>query len=161
MFPLIVVAAGIVGTAFMTAVMWFIHRAGWANADMIRALGSLITRHYEKSLAPGLALHFTAGCVFAIPYLLIVRSVGTHSFLEIVAVCVAIGVFHGAAMSFVLMALVAENHPVEKFQTAGVEVAAAHVAGHVAYGIGVGIVAALTIGRPETVTALLARIPCG
>ena len=100
MFPLIVVAAGIVGTAFMTCVMWFIHRAGWANADMIRALGSLITRRYEKSLAPGLALHFTAGCCFAIPYLLIVRSVGTHSFLEIVAICVAIGVFHGAAMSF-------------------------------------------------------------
>ena len=161
MFPLIVVAAGIVGTAFMTAVMWFIHRSGWANADMIRALGSLITRRYEKSLAPGLALHFTAGCCFAIPYLLIVRSVGTHSFLEIVAICVAMGVFHGAAMSFVLMALVAENHPVEKFQTAGVEVAAAHIAGHVAYGIGVGIVAALAMRGPETVTALLALASSG
>jgi hypothetical protein len=159
MFPLIVIAAGIVGTAFMTAVMWFIHRSGWANADMVRALGSLVTRRYEKSLGPGLALHFIAGCCFAVPYLLIVRSVGTDSFAEIVAVCVAIGVFHGAAMSFVLMALVAENHPVEKFQTAGVEVAAAHLAGHVAYGIGVGLVAALTARSAEAVTALLARGP--
>ena len=149
MFPLIVILAGIAGTVLMNAVMWFIHRSGWANADMVRALGSLVTRKYENSLAPGLTMHFTAGCLFAIPYLLIVRTIGTANFAEIVDICGAIGLFHGASMSFVLMALVSQTHPVERFRTAGVEVAAAHVAGHLAYGIGVGIVAAaMGVGAP-------------
>jgi hypothetical protein len=74
MFPLIVIVAGFVGTALMTGVMWFIHRSGWANADMSRALGSLITRRYENSLLPGIALHFAAGCFFAVGYLLVFRS---------------------------------------------------------------------------------------
>jgi hypothetical protein len=143
MFPLLVIVAGLVGTSLMTGVMWFIHRSGWANADMIRALGSLFTRRYERSLAPGLVIHFAAGCVFAIPYLLIVRSVGTRQLAEVMAITTAVGIFHGAAMIFVLMALVAENHPVDRFRTAGVDVAAAHIAGHVAYGLGVGLVAGL------------------
>jgi len=152
-FPLIVIMAGIGGTLMMNGVMWFIHRSGWANADMVRALGSLVTRRYENSLAPGLAIHFTAGCLFAIPYLLVARTVGQASFAEVIGICGAIGLFHGASMSFVLMALVSQTHPVERFRTAGVEVAAAHVAGHLAYGIGVGIVAAalgigsLTVSR--------------
>jgi uncharacterized membrane protein YagU involved in acid resistance len=157
MFPLIVVAAGITGTVLMTGIMWFIHRAGWANADMTRAVGSLVTRRYEKSLVPGIVLHFGAGCVFAIPYLLIVRTLGNITFLEHVLVCAAIGVFHGAAMIFVLMAI-AESHPVERFRTAGVEVAGAHVVGHIAYGIGVGIVAGLAAGGGSAVTAAVASV---
>jgi len=143
MFVLIVVLSGFGGTALMTGVMWFIHRAGWANADMIRALGSLFTRSYENSLRPGLAVHFVAGCAFAVPYLLILRSVGTDNLFETMAVTTAVGVFHGAAMIFVLLALVAETHPVERFRTAGVDVAAAHIVGHVAYGLGVGLTAGL------------------
>jgi hypothetical protein len=158
MFPLIVIAAGFAGTAMMTGVMWFIHRSGWANADMIRALGSLVTRRYDNSLAPGLAMHFTAGCIFAVAYLLILRAVETHSGAATIAVSTALGLFHGAAMSFILLALVAETHPVERFRTAGFEVAAAHVVGHVAYGIGVGLVAAwLGTGKPTAAAVVVER----
>lgn len=44
------------------------------------------------------------------------------------------------------MALVAERHPVEKFRRAGPEVAAAHIVGHVAYGLGVGLMGWWTLG---------------
>jgi hypothetical protein len=159
MFPLIVIAAGIVGTALMTGVMWFIHRSGWANADMTRALGSLITRRYENSLLPGVAIHFTGGCIFAIGYLLVIRSLDLQSIPPSIAVGAALGTFHGAAMSFILMALVAETHPVERFRKAGVEVAAAHVAGHVAYGVGVGLVAGwLGTGKTATTVASLEHV---
>jgi hypothetical protein len=51
---------------------------------------------------------------------------------------------------------VAETHPVERFRTAGVEVAAAHVAGHLAYGMGVGLVAGwLGTGKAATTVASL------
>lgn len=156
MFPLIVIVAGIVGTFFMTATMWFIHRSGWANADMTRALGSLITRRYENSLLPGVALHFGGGIFFAIFYLLVMRTLSLESMGTALAVGAALGTFHGAAMSFILMALVAETHPVERFRTAGVDVGAAHIAGHVAYGLGVGLVAGLLgTGQSPPATALI------
>lgn len=159
MFPLIVIAAGIVGTAMMTGVMWFIHRSGWANADMTRALGSLVTRRYENSLLPGIALHFTVGCIFAVGYLLIFRSLDLNSIRASIAVGTALGTFHGAAMSFILMALVAETHPVERFRQAGIEVAAAHVVGHLAYGMGVGLVAGwLGTGKAAPTVAAVERL---
>lgn len=138
-----IVLAGLAGTLLMSTLMTFIHRSGWANADMIRALGSLATRSYDNSLFPGLAMHFGAGIVFAVPYTLILDNVGALPSVALVFVGGAIGVLHGAGMSYVLLAMVAENHPVEKFRKVGFEVAAAHVAGHAAYGVGVGIVCAL------------------
>lgn len=159
MFPLIVIVAGFVGTTLMAAVMWFIHRSGWANADMTRALGSLITRRYENSLLPGLALNFAGGCVFAVGYLLVLRSLNLQTMGASLAVGTAMGTFHGATMSFVLMALVADTHPVERFRKAGVEVAAAHVVGHVAYGMGVGLVAGwLGTGRAQETVASIERV---
>jgi fucose 4-O-acetylase-like acetyltransferase len=159
MFPLIVIAAGFVGTLLMTGVMWFIHRSGWANADMTRAIGSLVTRRYENSLLPGIAINFTVGCIFAVGYLLVIRSLDLRSVYLAVAVGGALGALHGCAMAYILMALVAETHPVERFRAAGAEVAAAHVAGHVAYGIGVGLVAGwLGTGKAETATALIERL---
>jgi hypothetical protein len=76
-----------------------------------------------------------------------------------IAVGTALGTFHGAAMSFILMALVADTHPVERFRTAGVEVAAAHVVGHVVYGMGVGLVAGwLGTGKAEATVASIERV---
>jgi len=50
------------------------------------------------------------------------------------------GVFHGLVVSFLLAVLVAEHHPIEQFQKAGSEVAAAHLFGHIIYGLIVGAV---------------------
>jgi uncharacterized membrane protein YagU involved in acid resistance len=122
--------------------MAFIHRSGWANADMIRALGSLVTRSYDTSLFPGLLIHFAAGVAFAVPYSLLLRTLDAMPGPAVAGIGAAMGLFHGAAMAFVLLALVAENHPVERFRDVGFEVAAAHVVGHVAYGLGVGVVCA-------------------
>jgi hypothetical protein len=140
-----------VGTLLMTAAMWFVHRAGWANADMTRALGSLVTRRYEGSLGPGVLIHLAAGIVFAIPYLLIIRSAGFHPWSAQAAVGGAIGTLHGAAVAFVLVALVSERHPVEQFRKAGWEVATAHVVGHIAYGVGVGLSSAMMGRNPEPI----------
>jgi hypothetical protein len=142
MFPLLVIIAGVTGTIFMSIVMYFIHRQGWANADMIRAIGSLITRKYENSVAPGLLLHLVAGCIFAIPYIFVMREAGVNHWLHLVSVGLALGTFHGAAMIFILMAL-AEKHPIPQFQKASIDVAWSHVLGHMAYGTGVGIAVAL------------------
>ena len=151
MFPLLVIIAGVTGTLFMSVVMYFIHQRGWANADMIRAIGSLVTRRYENSVGPGLLLHLGAGCLFAIPYILVMRGAGVNQPLHLIAVGLALGTFHGAAMIFILMAM-AEKHPVAQFRKANVDVAWAHVVGHMAYGTGVGLVVAFLGQRMGAIT---------
>src|SRR5262249_61175944 len=116
MFGILAIVAGIVGTIFMSLVMWFIHERGWANADMIRAVGSLVTKRYDNSLLPGLLLHFAAGCFFALFYVYIMRATGITNWFVLMQIGLAIGTMHGAAMVFILMAI-AEKHPLEQFRT--------------------------------------------
>jgi hypothetical protein len=142
MFVILAIVAGLTGTIFMSAVMWFIHERKWANADMIRAVGSLVTKRYDNALVPGLLLHVLAGVFFAIPYLIVMRTTGVTNWFVIACVGLSIGTFHGAAMVFVLMAL-AEKHPIERFRVAGPAVGWAHVIGHMAYGTGVGLAVGL------------------
>ena len=132
------IVAGVAGTMLMTLVLTFIGRSGWANADMIRALGSLVTKSYARSLKPGIIIHLIAGSVFAFPYVIILRGTNINSELAMPGLGLLLGLFHGVVMSFAMLALVAENHPVERFQDPGFEVAAAHVVAHLAYGLGVG-----------------------
>lgn len=131
------IVAGIVGTALMTALMTLVNHSGWARADMIRALGSLATRSYENSVLPGLVMHFAAGAILAFPYVFILSGLSLPAAAGSIAIGGLMGFVHGFVMSFILVAMVAEQHPVEQFQDAGFEVAAAHVIGHVTYGIGV------------------------
>jgi hypothetical protein len=146
MFVILAIIAGIVGTLCMSLVMWFIHERRWANADMIRAVGSMVTRRYENALLPGLLLHIAAGCIFALFYVMIMRATGITNWFVIAQIGLAIGTMHGAAMVFILMAM-AEKHPLEQFRVAGPEVGWAHVVGHMAYGIGVGLTVGLLGSR--------------
>lgn len=132
------IVAGMAGTALMTLVMALIQHTGWARADMIRALGSSITGSYERSLVPGLMTHFASGIVFAFPYVLVLGGLDLSSHAGTIGVGALIGFVHGFVMSFILVAAVAEKHPLPQFQEAGFEVAAAHILGHIAYGVGVG-----------------------
>jgi hypothetical protein len=135
-----IVAAGLLGTSFMSGLMTVIHRKEWANADMIRALGSFVTRSYESSLVPGLIVHLCAGIGFAFAYAWIVtRILGDRSGGALL-LCAILGLMHGIVVGLMLIGVVSKRHPVERFRSVGMEVAAAHLAGHLAYGLGVGLV---------------------
>ncbi len=136
------IVAGVAGTALMTLLMMVITHVGWARADMIRALGSLVTKSYERSLAPGLLIHFASGIIFAFPYVLVLGGIDLPSAGAVIGVGALVGFVHGFVMSFLLIAAVAEKHPLQQFQDAGFGVAAAHVLGHVGYGVGVAAAAA-------------------
>ena len=133
-------AAGFVGASSMSAVMGIIHGTGYANADMIRAIGSLVTRKYEGSFGWGLAIHLLSGMLFAIPYTAIIGAFGEKSLLMSTGLGGLMGLMHGLVMSLILLGMVTERHPMNRFKQAGFEVAIAHVVGHIAYGIGVGAV---------------------
>ncbi|MGQ0792735.1 MAG: DUF6789 family protein [Deltaproteobacteria bacterium] len=132
------VFAGLLGTLAMSLLMGYIHRAGIANADMIRAIGSVATGSYENSFIPGLAIHLVAGVVISFFYVALMSLLNPGSFITSALTGAMIGLFHGVAVSFMLVVSVAEHHPIEEFQDAGSEVAVAHLAGHLLYGLVVG-----------------------
>lgn len=134
------VFAGIAGTLSMTLLMWFIHRSGIANADMIRAIGSMLTRSYENAFSPGLIIHFIVGAVIAFFYVLLINLFAPSTVVYNTLTGAMIGLFHGVAFAFILVISVAEYHPLEQFREAGFEVAIAHLAGHIVYGLIVGTI---------------------
>jgi hypothetical protein len=136
--------AGMAGTIAMSIVMSLIHRSGWANADMIRAIGSCITRSRSDALKPGLAVHFASGLIFAFPYVMVLGAMRLNSLAATVGLGALIGFVHGFMMGFVLVAVVSDRHPVEQYHEAGFEVGAAHVLGHVAYGASVALMFKIT-----------------
>ncbi|NIX15718.1 MAG: hypothetical protein GWN11_07505 [Candidatus Dadabacteria bacterium] len=139
--------SGLIGTAGMTFVMWAITKSGLAHADMIRAIGSIFTRSYDDAVTPGVIVHFGVGIIIAFFYVLIISILDPTSAIKTLGAGAMIGIFHGVTFSFLLVVAVAEHHPIEKFKTAGSEVAIAHLAGHIVYGLLVGAVVAATGAR--------------
>ena len=138
------IVAGLMGTGGMTLAMWLIKRSGIANADMVRAIGSIFTNSIEEARTPGVIIHFIVGSLIAFIYVLLISLLGPSSVAATIGTGTMIGVFHGVAFSFLLVIAVAEHHPLEQFRNAGVEVAIAHFIGHVIYGLIVGTIIGIT-----------------
>ncbi|MGH7851109.1 MAG: hypothetical protein ACREOP_12495 [Thermodesulfobacteriota bacterium] len=136
--------AGVIGTAGMSIALWGVSHAGIANAAMIRAIGSLFTRSYDDSFGLGLTVHFIVGIILAFVYIALISLFEPESLAGAIAYGGMIGLAHGVAFGFTLVVAVAEHHPLERFRKAGLEVATAHLIGHVIYGVLVGAVAGLT-----------------
>lgn len=132
------IISGIIATSGMTLLLSAITRSGAANADMVRAVGSLFTKSLNNSFQVGLIIHYISGIFFALVYTWIIITFQVQGFLSILGAGILIGFIHGAVVSFVLVAAVAENHPLKEFQDAGFSVAAAHWAGHLVYGLLIG-----------------------
>lgn len=137
------VLSGIIATAGMTFLLNSITKAGIANADMVRAIGSMFTKSLSNAFQLGLIIHFISGIIFALIYTWVIISFHVHSFLALLGSGALIGFIHGAVVSFLLVAAVAENHPLKEFQEAGFSVAVAHWAGHILFGLFVGAVIGL------------------
>ncbi len=141
-----IAGAGIAGTTAMTLVMGLIHGFGWANADMVRAIGTLYTRKEDNAFSVGLSVHYGAGILFAFLYAvaLYFAPIQSPTAFSTVLVCILISFFHGLVVSMLLAIEVAEHHPLEKFRKAGAGVVFSHLIGHIFYGLFVGLFLALT-----------------
>ncbi len=136
---LLTLLIGFAATAAMSLFLYLAHASGLVNADMIRALGSMITKRLENSVVPGLVTHFIAGAMFAFPYAILLTLLRTDSVGIGGAVGALAGFFHGFVFSFVLIAMVAESHPIERFRKVGRSVAVVHILAHVVYGLAMGL----------------------
>ena len=137
-----IIICGILGTSAMSFVMWFITKEGIANADMIRAIGTIVTDD-GSSFSTGLTVHYVVGIIVAFIYLALISLFEPQNLWAYAGAGGMIGLFHGVAFAFLLVVVVAEHHPKEQFRQAGLEVALAHLGGHIVYGIVVGLIAGI------------------
>lgn len=134
------IIAGIVGTTGMSLLLWALTSSGLARAPMITAIGSMATGSQSNALIPGLIIHYIVGILIAFVYALLISLFSPMTLAAYIAEGGMIGVFHGVAFGFILVVSVAEHHPLKEFRDAGLEVAVAHFAGHVFYGLLVGAI---------------------
>lgn len=139
----IAILGGILGTGGMTLILYAFHKAELANGDMVRAVGSLVTKKYENSIRPGLVIHFSAGIFFSILYTIVIDLFDPASLGIAIAFGISMGLFHGAVVALLLV-VAAEHHPLEKFQKATFAVAALHWGAHVVYGFIIGLIIGVT-----------------
>lgn len=134
------VAAGLMGAAAMELVMWLATRGEWARANMVIALGSLLTRSRENALLVGAFVHATSAIVFSTFYAVLMLATGFNSLPETLMLGLGFGIMHGIVVSLMLVWVVSDNHPLEEFRNASLAVGLSHFAGHVAFGAIVGVV---------------------
>ena len=135
--------AGVLGGLAMEGVLWLIGRAGWAKADMVVALGSMFTKSRESGRRIGTILHIVSAIAFAIGYTLLMHALGATEMPWSAALGAGVGFLHGLIVSLGLVWVVAEQHPLEEFNEAGLAIGLSHIVGHVAYGGVVGLVVAI------------------
>lgn len=140
---MMILLAGLVGTSFMMIIMSLIHFRKLANANMVKAIGTLFTRDEMKATVLGLVIHYSVGMGFAYLYALLWSFAPIREPLATFALILFTGLLHGIVVGALLIVEVAEHHPVKKFQKAGVPVAISHIVGHVFYGLGVGVIFSL------------------
>ncbi|MBI4624932.1 MAG: hypothetical protein HY736_17165 [Verrucomicrobia bacterium] len=143
-FLLTSLAAGVLGGVAMEGVLWLIGRAGWAKADMIVALGSLLTKSRERAWQVGAVVHILSAIGFAMVYTTLMLALGYTKMPISMMLGAGVGFLHGLVVSLALVWIVAERHPLEEFNEAGLAIGLSHIVGHVVYGAVIGVVVGLS-----------------
>ena len=144
-FVLTSLVAGILGAGAMEATMALVTRFGSGRGNMVVALGSLVTRERVGAARVGAIIHVAAAFVFSALYVLVMARVGVSGLPATLGLGAGLGFFHGMVVSLLLVWIVAEHHPLVEFQDADLAIGLCHLAGHVAFGVMVGIVAGVAL----------------
>jgi hypothetical protein len=107
---------------------------------MIVALGSLFTKSRQSAWRVGATIHAFSAIGFAMIYALLMVTMHTTAMPRSMMLGAGIGFAHGLLVSLGLVWVVAEQHPLEEFNDAGLAIGLSHIVGHVVYGAVVGFV---------------------
>ncbi len=134
------VIAGIVGGLAMTAVMALVGRADGARRSMVHAVGSLLTKTRENAQLVGVLLHGAAAIGYGLLYTILLMAFGLTEWPGGLFGGFGLGTFHGIVVSLALVWVIADQHPLPEYRDTGPMVFLQHLAGHIAYGVAVGVV---------------------
>jgi len=124
--------------------MWLMTRNGLAKGNMIVALGGMVTKSRDSAFRVGLILHTLSAIGFAMVYAMLMLWLGATGMPNALKVGLGVGFLHGLIVSLSLVWVVAEGHPFEEYNEAGLAVGLSHLIGHVVYGGVVGLVVGIS-----------------
>ncbi len=134
---------GLIGSFAMNLFMRTVSHAYSQRVDMVIALGSFFTGTVDNAATLGTLIHSIAGIVFGILYFLLMNVMNSLSFPSAVFLGLGFGFFHGLIMSYCLMFIASERHPIEAYRKATLEQGLLHLVGHVIFGGVAGLIGGL------------------
>ena len=135
---LFMISLGFIASLLMIGFMHLITISGIANANMIQAIGGLVTRERKSSFKIGLMIYFLAGILFSIGYPQILSQLQSSSPAVLIFAGIFLGFAHGLIVGFAIVIEAVGRHPLPEFRNAGFSVAIAHILGHMVYGVSIG-----------------------
>jgi hypothetical protein len=132
------VLAGILGTVGMGLAIGVFIRSGFINADIVKAIGSIYTKSYDNDLLPGAIIHYIAGVIVALLYVIFINPFFSCSVVSSIGMGAMTGLFYGIAVSFLLVFLIKKHYVLDQLRGSGFEVAAVYLISCFIYGIILG-----------------------
>lgn len=136
--------AAVLGGAAMEMALWLIGMVGWAHANMIVALGSLLTGKKEGARRTGMIVHVVVAIVFALIYVAAMMKLGLTTLPASLGLGAGFGLAQGIIVSLGLVWVVADHHPLDEFRGADLAIGLSHIVGHLAFGLVVGLVVGIS-----------------
>ena len=134
---------GLIGALVMNVFMLVVSRWFSERVDMTKAVGSLCTGNLKNARATGTLVHSLSGFIFGVVYLILFDLTQLTDISYLILLGAGIGFVHGLVVSYGLMFVVSERHPIEQYRTATIEIGLLHLIGHVLFGLTVGLGAGL------------------
>ena len=134
---------GLAGAFAMNFFMRSVSAAFSKRVDMVVALGSFFTGRTDNASTVGTMIHYVTGVVFGILYFLIINAMSALIFPYALFLGIAFGFFHGLIMSYGLMFIASERHPIEAYRKATLEEGMLHLIGHIIFGGVAGLIGGL------------------
>lgn len=135
--------SGLIGSIAMNLFMRTVSNAYSKRVDMVIALGSFFTGKIDNAATFGTAIHTIAGIVFGVLYFLIMNAMNALALPYALFLGLGFGFFHGLIMSYCLMFIASERHPLEKYRKATLEQGLLHLVGHIIFGGVAGFIGGL------------------
>ena len=130
---------GIIATSGMISFLWLITGLTKTNVDMVKAVGSIYSKSEETALTPGLLMQFTSGIIMTYIYGVFFSLLHLTTSYSYALIALLFGLIHGLAVTIVLKHLIAEHHPLEKFQEVNFKKSLAHILAHILFGLIIGV----------------------
>jgi hypothetical protein len=141
-FELLSIAlAGLLSTLALSLFLTLIRQLRFSNVSLVQIIGSFFTQAPKGlSLGFGWFLHLVFGTFFAYIYTLVLKTIpgiGKYTFSYLLAGS-ALGFIHGVVFALLLLILVVEHHPIQKYREVGFGGAVYYFLAHIIYGLTFG-----------------------
>jgi len=137
---IVTLIGGILATSARVVFLELVSKLRAVHVDMIKVVGTLYHGSYEHSLLKGVGAHFLFGIIAAFIYLFLISVFSPATILASLGYGALLGFFHGCVVSFTLIVVIDENHPIPQFRRYGHEVVIYYWIAQILYGLIVGTV---------------------